>query len=140
MNRNPNRRFSPVPARAFRDERLSSGRHFRLLGIIALHDRLGGNGRGCTASQRRLAKLMNCDEAWTSHTPSDLRSAGYVETTIDPTNRRRRVHRVIYTAEDANWGRDTCDPAQGSTCGRTQVSTPDTCAGSQVRLEKNGGK
>jgi hypothetical protein len=51
--------FAPLPPRAIRDGRLS-GRHFRVLAAIALHDRMAGRrkrGAGCWASHRTL-----CDE------------------------------------------------------------------------------
>jgi hypothetical protein len=41
----PNK-FAILPARAFSDKRLSA-LHHRVLGVIAMHDQPGRNGRGC---------------------------------------------------------------------------------------------
>jgi hypothetical protein len=98
-----------------------------LLGIIAAHDQLDKNGAGCWASQRRLAALAGVQESRLSHTLSDLRDFGYIASAIHATNRRRRIHRIIYNERDKNWdrgSRDTCPPGQ--------VLRPDTCPPCQV--------
>ena len=116
-------RFAPVPARAARDLRLRE-RHFRALTIIALHDQLDKNGAGCWASQRRLAALAGVHETALSHTLSELRDWGYLVSTMHATNRRRRIHRIVYTDHDKTWDRDTCPPQQDS--------RPGACAPEQV--------
>jgi DNA-binding MarR family transcriptional regulator len=118
-----NRRWSPIPARAARDLRLSA-RHWRALAVIALHDQLDKNGTGCWASQRRLADLLGVDETQLSHVLTDLRDYGYLNSTINPKDRRQRIHRIIYNDDDRNWDQETCPTAQ--------VSLPDACYGAQV--------
>ena len=136
------KRFAPVPRRAARDLRLG-GRHFRALAIIAAHDQLDKNGAGCWASQRRLATLAGVQELALSHTLTELRAFGYITSIIHPTNRRRRIHRIVYDDRDKNWDRDAC-PTQ-------QDARPDSCAPEQVSegrylqkttpiLAENGGK
>ena len=136
------RRFAPLPARTRNDLRLGK-RHFRVLVSIALHDQLDKNGAGCWASQRRLATMAGIDETGLSHTLTDLRAFGYITSTIHATNRRRRIHRIVYNDRDKNWDRETC-PTQ-------QVVRPDSCAPEQVSegrylqktapiLAENGGK
>jgi hypothetical protein len=107
MSRNKNNhRFAPVPLRALRDQRLAA-RHLRILGIVAAHDQLGGNGAGCYATQRRLAKLASCGESRLSDALSDLRHLGYIKSERQPQKSRLRVHRVIYNEQDARWDRGT---------------------------------
>jgi DNA-binding MarR family transcriptional regulator len=87
--------FSPLPQRAMTDVRLTA-RHWRVLCAIAAHDRLGGNGAGCWASQQRLADLTSSGYSRTSDALADLREYGYLETEHHPKDRRRRVHRIVY--------------------------------------------
>lgn len=136
------RRFAALPARVRHDLRLGK-RHFRVLVSIALHDQLDKNGAGCWASQRRLATMAGIDETGLSHTLADLRAFGYITSAIHATNRRRRVHRIVYNDQDKNWDRDTCPTRQDV--------KPDSCAPEQVSevrylqktapiLAKNAGK
>ena len=94
-------RFAPLPLRALRDQRLG-GLHLRTLGIIAAFDRLGKNGSGCWASQNTIAKIAGVDKARLSRSLSDLREFGYISSQLNPLKRWFRVHRVIYTDEDAH--------------------------------------
>jgi hypothetical protein len=69
--------FSPVPARAFRDHRLTPA-HLRLLGLIALHDRWIRTA--LAASQRARLPNLGADRLprqWTSNwqTPCDWSDA-----------------------------------------------------------------
>jgi DNA-binding MarR family transcriptional regulator len=142
MSNKTDQRFAPVPARVARDPRLRA-RHFRALIIIALHDQLDKNGAGCWASQRRLAALAGVHETGLSHTLTELRDYGYLVSKIHATNRRRRIHRLVYNDRDKNWDRDTCSTQQDA--------RPDSCAPEQVSegrylqktapiLAENGGK
>ena len=94
-------RFAPLPLRALRDQRLG-GLHLRTLGIIAAFDRLGKNGSGCWASQNTIAKIAGVDKARLSRSLSDLRDFGYISSQLNLLKRWFRVHRVIYTDEDAH--------------------------------------
>ena len=92
--------FAPIPARALRDQRLS-GLQLRLLGAIAMFDRMGRNGQGCWAGNERLAEFAGCAYTSVSTELGRLREYGYVTTERHATNQRRLVHRVVYNAEDA---------------------------------------
>jgi biotin operon repressor len=92
-------RFAPIPLRAVLDQRLT-GHHFRVLALVAAHDRLGKNGNGCWASQDRLAALLGCGKSRISKGLSDLRDYGYIASELNPQKRWYRVHRVIYSSDD----------------------------------------
>ena len=130
-------RFAPLPARAARDPRLSA-RHWRLLHIIGLHDKLDKNGAGCFVAQRRLAEHLNVDEADLSNLLTDLRMFGYIDSTIHPTDRRRRVHRIIYNDDDRNWDRITWRGGQVHPWSPHQVSSGDTWKNGERCLDKSG--
>ena len=105
-------RFAPLPLRALRDQRLG-GLHLCTLGIIAAFDRLGKNGSGCWASQNTIAKIAGVDKARLSRSLSDLRDFGYISSELNPHKRWFRVHRVIYTDDDAELlgrGQISCAP------------------------------
>jgi hypothetical protein len=85
--------------RAMNDVRLT-GLHWRVLAVIASHDRLGRSGAGCWASQRRLAELARCYYTRLSDALSDLVEFGYVSAHRHPKDRRRRIYRVIYNDAD----------------------------------------
>lgn len=95
----PKPRFGPVPCRAISDQRLS-GSEFRVLAAIGAHDGLGMNGRGCDAGRTRLAYLCGINLATFSKSVRLLEILGYVSVEGHPTDGRRRVWRVIYTADD----------------------------------------
>ena len=135
--------FAPIPARTYRDTRLGLSHH-RLLGIIALHDRLDRNGSGCWASQRRLANLLGWDNGYLSRTLSELREYGCIVSSVNPKNRRLHVHLVVYEdSEDKKWDRkvDSGVNIKGSRS-LTQESTsdPDSCLGSQLNVDFFEGK
>lgn len=91
--------FAPIPARAGIDDRLAA-RHWRTLAVIAMHDRFGANGIGCYASHERLKELIGCDYSRLSTNIKDLGEWGYLERITHPLNKRLRVYRIIYTADD----------------------------------------
>jgi hypothetical protein len=90
--------FAPIPARAIGDQRLSA-LHFRALGAIAAHDRFA-TAQGCWAGDQRLAQLTGCHVKRIPPTVRDLRNWGYVDQSLMPTDRRKRLLRVLYTDED----------------------------------------
>jgi DNA-binding MarR family transcriptional regulator len=89
--------FAAVPIRAFSDDRLS-GRHWRVLCVIAFHDRLGRNGQGCWASLKQLAQEANLSEPHFSDMASDLRRWGYVTADRNPARRNQIIRRVSSAA------------------------------------------
>ena len=91
--------FAPIPLRAVLDQRLT-GHHWRVLALVAAHDRLGKNGSGCWAAQNRLAALLGCSKSRLSEGLSDLRDYGYIASQLNPQRRWHRVHRVIYSIDD----------------------------------------
>ena len=92
--------FAPLPARALSDMRLGA-HHLRVLGVVALHDRLGRNKRGCYIGRKRMAQESGMSEVNVSHALSDLRMWGYITSELHPNSKRSKVHRVIYTDADA---------------------------------------
>lgn len=92
--------YAPVPARAMADLRLKE-RHLRTLMVIAAHDRLGANGIGCWASHERLAAMVGCAYSRLSMNLRELGELGYIERIPHPLNKRLRVYKVIYNADDA---------------------------------------
>jgi hypothetical protein len=91
--------YAPLPVRALADDRFS-GRHYRALGIIAAHDRLGRNGTGCWAGRKRLAQLIGTPETRLSGTITDLCAWGYINSDKHPMDSRKKVLRVIYSDDD----------------------------------------
>lgn len=91
--------FGAIPFRAFGDERLHAA-HFRLLGVIATHDRFNANGQGCRAGNARLAELTGSNYSALSRTLKQLADWGYIEGYVNPLNKRLRVYVVLYTVED----------------------------------------
>jgi DNA-binding MarR family transcriptional regulator len=92
--------YGAVPFRALRDRRLD-GIPLALLGIIAAHDRFGRNGQGCWASHSRLAELLGCRREAVCKALALLEALGYIGTSVDESDRRRRSYRVIYNEVDA---------------------------------------
>ncbi len=88
--------YGAVPVRALCDRDLW-GLPLALLGIIAAHDRMG---KGCWATQRRLAKLLGVRQASISDAERKLDKKGLVTVTPDKKDQRRRFLRVRYTAAD----------------------------------------
>ena len=122
-------RFAPLPLRALRDQRLG-GLHLRTLGIIAAFDRLGKNGSGCWASQNTIAKIAGVDKARLSRSLSDLRDFGYINSELNPHKRWFRVHRVIYTDDDASFWDEANQLRPTTTVSTKQLSkrTPISCS------------
>lgn len=114
-------RFAPMPARAARDLRLAA-RHWRVLAAIGLHDQLNKNGSGCWVAHKQLARFAGIDQTELSHVLIALREWGYIVSMISPQDLRRRIHRINYIEADHEWHRDSCPPAQASTCAPAQAS------------------
>jgi len=96
----PKLHFAPVPARAFGDEKLTK-LHLRVLGVIAMHDRMSGNrnkGQGCLAGNVRLAAMCGCNLTNLSTALTEL--SEYIEREPHPLNKKLRVYRVLYNDED----------------------------------------
>src|SRR5713226_4118079 len=94
--------FAPLPARAIGDPRLT-GLHLRALAAIALHDRLSGprkQGQGCWAGNDTLVQTCGCNYTNLSTAITDLVQWEYVKRAANPSNKRLRVYRVIYTEAD----------------------------------------
>lgn len=91
--------YSPVPVRAFADPKLD-GADFRVLGIIAAHDRLNSNGSGCYANHKRLAAKVGIHFVTFSKSTTKLGEEGYLVAEPHPLNKRLRVYRVVYSEED----------------------------------------
>lgn len=87
--------FGAIPLRAFSDSRLS-GAHFRVMGAIAYHDRLGRNGQGCWVAQDKLAAEAAVHYNTLSKIARDLERYGYIIKSRHPKNRRTRVYSLIY--------------------------------------------
>ena len=94
--------FAAIPARTFRDPRMTAG-HFRLLGLIALHDRLNTNGAGCYAKRETFARLLGWAEQSVSRVRRDLREWNYLKASSGGEDGRTIIDRVIYTGEDRDW-------------------------------------
>jgi len=92
--------FAPVPQRAMRDQRLTSA-DLRLLMAIAAHDRFTYNKRGCYAGSQRLAACANCDATTVWRSTQRLCEFAYIDQSLDPNDRRKRIYRVIYNDDDA---------------------------------------
>lgn len=90
--------FAAIPGRANRDDRLS-GLHFRVLGTIAGHDRMGRNGQCCWAGRNKLAELVGCNPSRLSTAISDLTEWGYLEEQRHAEDGRRKGYRVLYEAK-----------------------------------------
>ena len=73
----------------------------RVLMALAVHDRFGANGIGCFASHPRLAGLVGCHPKSLSRSLRVLAELSYIEGNPHPMNKRLRVYRVVYTAEDS---------------------------------------
>jgi DNA-binding MarR family transcriptional regulator len=92
-------RYGPVPLRAARDLRLAA-LHFRVLLVIAAHDRLGKNGQGCWLAQNRIAEIVHCSKSHLSNVLGELRDWGFIKSKINRDRRWFRVHSVVYTDKD----------------------------------------
>jgi hypothetical protein len=89
--------FAPIPARALRAQRLS-GLQLRLLGAIALFDRMGRNEQGCWTGHELLAEIAGCAYTSVSTELGRLREFGlhqHVQAAEEPAQARapRRLQR-----------------------------------------------
>jgi hypothetical protein len=95
--------FAPLPPRALGDKRLA-GLHLRVLGAVALHDRMAGalkKGQGCWAGPKGIAaKCGGANLANVCSAITDLTSWGYLESRYHPDDRRKRVLHVVYNDDD----------------------------------------
>lgn len=98
-NKKPEFFFSALPFRAAGDKRITAA-DFRVLMAIAAHDRLNQNGRGCEASNPRLAMLSNSDLKALSRSISNLILCGYVTRKPNLKDRRQNVLTVTYNDFD----------------------------------------
>jgi predicted transcriptional regulator len=89
--------FAPIPVRACADHRLR-GLDFRILGILAAHERLGK--WGCRKARKDLAAQVGCHISNVSHTIHRLMTWGYVRKERSPIDGRLWVYRVIYSMAD----------------------------------------
>ncbi|MFW6028598.1 MAG: MarR family transcriptional regulator, partial [bacterium] len=99
MARDDKPNYGPIPVRAFTDNALN-GTDFRVLGIIAAHDRLSANGVGCYASQATLCRKTGIHFTNFSASVTRLVDRAYLRQEAHPTDRRLSVYSVIYNQED----------------------------------------
>lgn len=92
-------RFGGIPFRALRDGELTL-LDIRLLAVIAAHDGFNKNRRGCFASHKRLASLIEAHYKSAARSIAKLIDRGYVDASQQGDDGRLRVYRVIYTQED----------------------------------------
>lgn len=91
--------FAPVPNRAVTDDRLRLI-HYRVLALVAAHDRFGANGMGCTLSTRGIGERLKQKQGNVSNACRDLVSWGYLLPAPNPKHSQMRMLRVVY--EDAD--------------------------------------
>jgi hypothetical protein len=65
------------------------------------------------------------DEADLSNLLTELRAWGYIHSMIDRKDRRRRVHRLVYSAQDKTWEQNSWVPSQTNSWSDDQVSERD---------------
>lgn len=95
--------FSALPMRAMRDKRLNA-EHFRVLMVVAFHDRFGRNGTGCYAGNKKMAEEADCNIKSLSRTLRELAEWGYITAKVNPLNKKTRIYNVAY-AEPENGSR-----------------------------------
>ena len=103
---NKKEQFAALPVRISSDTRLSAS-HFRILTTIAYHDRFGRNGIGCTAGQEKLSETTSIHYTNIHRLTVDLQNWGYLKIHRSPSDRRRRVYRVIYDEGPKDVGQST---------------------------------
>jgi hypothetical protein len=94
--------FAPLPLRALADSRLAA-LHLRALGIIAYHDRMSlvtGKGQGCWASLATMAGLIGCNLTNLSTAINELARWGYLEVGKRQDDKRLKVYRVVFEADE----------------------------------------
>ena len=88
--------FAALPARACGDTRLTGG-HWRVLTVIAYHDRFNRNNRGCYIKQEKVAEFIGSSRSSVTEWLRDLLAWGYIGTLAPLTKDRRRVsYTVLY--------------------------------------------
>lgn len=87
--------FAPIPNRALIDDRMK-GRHYRVLGIIAAHDRFMYRGLGCTLSGSRIAAKVGMTQPNVSRACRDLEAWGYLARHAHPKIKQRSMWTVLY--------------------------------------------
>jgi hypothetical protein len=99
-----------IPFRCFGDRRLTR-LHFRVLGVIATHDRLSiiKGGQGCWAGQKRIDEAVGTGKSHVSEATSDLTDWGYL-TAEKGGGEARKVYRVIYSTGD--WSSFGVEPGE----------------------------
>ncbi len=93
--------FAPLPVHACSDKRLTGG-HWRVLGIIAYHDRFNRNNRGCYIKHQMMAEMIGSSRSSVTEWLQDLQTWGYVATLAAPSgaDRRREAYTVLYAPPD----------------------------------------
>ncbi|MDQ0318761.1 hypothetical protein QO002_000899 [Pararhizobium capsulatum DSM 1112] len=90
--------FVALPGRVLSDDDLTA-LDFRVLGVVAAHDRMGRNGQCCWAGQKKLAAMVKCDPTRLSNSLSKLVNRKYLQELRDENDKRRKGFRVIYVAD-----------------------------------------
>ena len=89
-------KFAALPARACGDTRLTGG-HWRVLAIVAYHDRFNRNGRGCYITHQNMAETIGSSRSSVTQWLRDLLAWGYLSTVAALTSdRRREAYTVLY--------------------------------------------
>lgn len=133
--------FAAVPLRALIDPRLTD-RDIRRLAVIAAFDQMSlatKRGQGAWAGHRTMAAMVGGDGSNESNLSVSIKKfvdLGYLEESRKADDRRRRVYRVIYAAEDTLfWNkvsslREPCsgasDPSGDTLLGSTTEYIPET--------------
>ena len=94
----PKQLFAPIPLRAMKAD--LSGLRFRVLSCVAAHDRMSratGKGRGCDASNKRMADAVGCGFARLCATLSELVDKDFLSR---ERLGRQTIYRVIYSDDD----------------------------------------
>lgn len=91
--------YAPMPARVIGAGNLSA-LDLRVLMAVAVHDRLGANGIGCSASQERLATMVGCHTKSLSRSIAALAAGGHIRVKPNPMDSRQKTYQVIYNEFD----------------------------------------
>ncbi len=100
--------FAALPVRACSDKRLTGG-HWRVLGIIAYHDRFNRNNRGCYVTHQKMAEFIGSSRSSVTEWIRDLYAWGYVDV-LAPLNkdRRREAYTIQYDPPENNPTTNEC--------------------------------
>jgi DNA-binding transcriptional ArsR family regulator len=88
-------KFAPLPLQVIGDTRLSRT-DIDVVAVIAWHDRLGKNGRGCYAGNATLAVEVGIQEPHLSRSLTKLEQLGILEKRRDSEDRRKRIYHLKY--------------------------------------------